>query len=253
VLLAIDIGNTQTVLGIFDGARLERSWRISSRREMTADEVGVLLAGLLAPYAGRVRDAVLGSVVPPLTGGFVQAVQGLGVADLLEVAPGVRTGLQIKTENPQEVGADRIVNAVAVHEHHPCPAVAIDLGTATTLDVITAAGEYLGGIICPGPGLGADALALRTARLLRVDLTVPARVIGRSSVEAIRSGLLYGHAAMVDGLVRRIEDELDSAVTVVVTGGLADRLVPLMTRVDVSDPHLTLEGLRIVHRRNRQR
>lgn len=254
MLLAVDIGNTQIVVGVFDDDRLTGSWRLSSRREATADELVVLLGGLLGERRARIDDAVIGSVVPPLTGAVVDALRRIGGGRIepLEVAPGVRTGLKIRMDNPQEVGADRILNAVAAHERHACPAVIVDFGTATTLDVVTADAEYLGGVISPGPGLGADALSVRAARLPRVDLTVPARVIGRNSIDAIRSGLLYGHASMVDGLVRRIEAELSTSLRVVATGGLSSVIAPLMQRVDAIDPDLTLEGLRIVHHRNRR-
>ncbi|RMF75222.1 MAG: type III pantothenate kinase [Acidobacteria bacterium] len=251
MLLAIDVGNTHVVIGLFDGERLLRSWRISSRREMTADELLVLFAGLLGEHVDGIDDAVVGSVVPPLTASLVEALHALTGSSPLEVAPGVRTGLRIRADNPQEVGADRILNAVAAHARHSGPVIIVDFGTATTLDVVTPDAEYLGGIITPGPRLGAEALSLRAARLPRVDLSVPARVVGRNSVDAIRSGLLHGHAAMVDGLVRRIEAEVGPARTVVVTGGLADVIAPLMERVDANEPDLTLEGLRLVHARNR--
>lgn len=254
MLLAVDIGNTQIVVGVFDGAHLAASWRLSSRREATSDEIIVLLGGLLGEQKTRVSGAVVGSVVPPLTSAMLGALRHLagGRVEPLDVAPGVRTGLKIRMDNPQEVGADRILNAVAAHERHTCPAVVVDFGTATTLDVVTADAEYLGGIITPGPGLGAEALSVRAARLPRVDLSVPPRVIGRNSIDAIRSGLLYGHAAMVDGLVARIEAEVGNSLAVIATGGLAPVIAPLMKRVDTIDADLTLHGLRIVYDRNRR-
>lgn len=253
MLLAIDIGNTNIVLGLFDGERLVRSWRLSTRREMTADEVGLSLRMLTAPHDARIDDAIIGSVVPPLTRPVADAVaEWIGI-EPLEVGPGVKTGLRIRTDNPQEVGADRIINSVAAHRTYPGNAIVIDFGTATTLDVVTEEGDYLGGVICPGPALGAEALSLRAARLPRVDLQVPAKVIGRNSIDSIRSGLLHGHAAMVDGLVRRIEEELGRPVQVIATGGLAAILGPLMARLDAVEPDLTLEGLRLVHARNRTR
>ncbi len=251
VLLAIDVGNTHVVIGLFDGARLVRSWRVSSRRDMTSDELLVLFGGLLGERVGEIGSAVVGSVVPPLTSSLLEALTALTGTRPLEVAPGVRTGLKIRMDNPQEVGADRILNAVAACERYEGPTIIVDFGTATTLDVVTADAEYLGGIITPGPRLGAEALSLRAARLPRVDLSVPQRVLGRNSIDAIRSGLLHGHAAMVDGLARRIEDEVGVVRTIVVTGGLADVIAPLMTRVDANDADLTLEGLRLVHERNR--
>lgn len=253
MLLAVDIGNTHVVVGLFDGEELARSWRLSTRREMTSDEITVLLESLLGDYAGQVPDAVVGSVVPPLTSGYLEALQRLGCEAPLEVAPGIRTGLKIRMDNPQEVGADRILNALAASESYPCPAVIVDFGTATTLDIVTAEGEYVGGIITAGPRLGAEALALRAARLPRVDLTVPARVVGKNSVDALRSGLVIGHAAMIDGLIERIEKELGDSLSVIVTGGLARIIAPIMRRVDANDPDLTLEGLRLVHSRNAKR
>lgn len=251
MLLVVDIGNTNVLVGLNDGKRWVNSWRLSSRQEMTADEVLVLLSGLLGP--DRVDGGILASVVPPLTEHVREAVRRLTGIEPLEVAPGIRTGLKIRTDNPQEVGADRIVNAVAALALHGGPAVVVDFGTATTLDVITAEGEYLGGVICPGPRLGAEALATRTARLPRVDLNLPPRVIGRNTVDSIRSGLLHGHAAMVDGLVARIERELGQPVKVLATGGLADLLAPCLHRIDANDPWLTLEGLRLLHERNTAR
>lgn len=248
MLLVVDIGNTNILVGLFDGKRWANSWRLTSRQEMTADEVVVLLSGLLGP--DRVDGGIVASVVPPLTHQVLEAIRRLTGIDPLEVAPGIRTGLKIRTDNPQEVGADRIVNAVAALALHGGPAVVVDFGTATTLDVITAEGEYLGGVICPGPKLGAEALALRTARLPRVDLNLPSRVIGRNTVDSIRSGLMHGHAAMVDGLVIRIERELGQPVKVVATGGLAALLAPCLQRIDAVDPWLTLEGLRLLHDRN---
>lgn len=253
MLLAIDIGNTNIVLGLFDGERLVRSWRLSTRREMTADEIGLSLRMLTAPLDARIDDAIIGSVVPPLTRPVADAVaEWIGI-EPLEVGPGVKTGLRIRTDNPQEVGADRIINSVAAHRAYPGNAIVIDFGTATTLDVVTEEGDYLGGVICPGPALGAEALSLRAARLPRVDLQVPGKVIGRNSIDSIRSGLLHGHAAMVDGLVRRIEEELGRPVQVIATGGLATILGPLLARLDAVEPDLTLEGLRLVHGRNRAR
>ena len=251
MLLAIDVGNTHVVIGLFDREHLVHSWRVSSRREMTADELLVLFAGLLGGNVHRIDDAVVGSVVPPLTASLLEALAKLTGARPLEVAPGVKTGLKIRMDNPQEVGADRILNAVAANARYEGPTIVVDFGTATTLDVVTADAEYLGGIITPGPRLGAEALSLRAARLPRVDLSVPPRVLGRNSIDAIRSGLLHGHAAMIDGLVKRIEAEVGDVRTIVVTGGLAEVIAPLMTRVDANAPDLTLEGLRLVHARNR--
>ncbi|MDQ7006259.1 MAG: type III pantothenate kinase [Acidobacteriota bacterium] len=253
MLLVVDIGNTQIVAGVFDGKTLRGSWRLSSRREMTADEFAVLLRGALGEAAAGIESAVMASVVPPLTGEGRRALARLVGKEPLLVEPGIRTGLKIRTDSPQEVGADRIVNAVAALESYGGPAVVVDFGTATTLDVMTASGEYLGGVITVGARVGVDALSVRAARLPRVDLALPPRVIGRNTMDSIRSGALYGHAAMVDGLVERIEEELGETVTVVVTGGTAGIIGPLMKRIDFTNPHLTLEGLRILHARNSSR
>ncbi|MBP7148011.1 MAG: type III pantothenate kinase [Acidobacteria bacterium] len=253
MLLVVDIGNTNIAAGLYEGERLVDSWRLSSRRDTTADESVVILRSLLGDAAGRVRGGIVGSVVPQLTRQILDAVQRVAGIAALEVAPGIRTGLKIRTDIPQEVGADRIVNAVAAHHRHGGPAVVVDLGTATTLDVVTADCDYLGGIICPGPQLGAEALALRTARLPRVDLTLPPRVIGRNTMDSVRSGLMYGHAAMVDGLVERIEKELGQPAKVILTGGLAGTIAPQLRHAHAIEPDLTLEGLRLIYTRNAPR
>jgi type III pantothenate kinase len=253
MLLAVDVGNSNVVVGVFDAERLVQSWRLSTRRESTADELQVLLRSLLGDALAGIRDAVVASVVPPLTAPMMEAIRGLCGVSPLEVEPGVKTGLRIRSDNPQEVGADRVLNAIAAHVRHTGAVIVIDFGTATTLDVVTGGGDYLGGVICPGPRLGGEALSARAARLPPVDLQVPPRVIGRNTIDSIRSGLLHGHAAMVDGLVRRIEAELGVATTVIATGGLAPVVGPLMDRLDGIEPDLTLEGLRLVHQRNRPR
>ena len=252
MLLAIDIGNTNIVVGVFDDSSLVRSWRLSTRRETTADELEVLFRALLGGLLDGIDDAVVASVVPPLTAPVLEATRALCKVAPLEVAPGVKTGLRIRTDNPQEVGADRILNAVAAHSRHSGAVIVIDFGTATTLDVVTSGGDYLGGVICPGLRLGAEALSQRAARLPRVDLQPPQKVIGRNTNDSVRSGLLYGHATMVDGLVLRIEAELRGKATIVATGGLAPVIGPLMERLDAVEDDLTLEGLRLVHRKNRK-
>lgn len=253
MLLAVDIGNTNIVVGVFDGEQLVRSWRLSTRHELTSDEIEALLRSIVGVTVGTLDDAIVASVVPPLTGPVIDATAALCETQPLEVGPGIKTGIRIRTDNPQEVGADRIVNAVAAHTRYPGHSIVIDFGTATTLDVVTASGDYLGGVICPGPRLGAEALSVRAARLPRVDLQVPPRVCGRNSIDMIRSGLVHGHAAMVDGLVRRIEAELGTTMRVIATGGLSAIIGPLMERLDRVDPDLTLEGLRLLHARNRGR
>ena len=251
MLIAVDVGNTQIVVGAFADESLHRSWRLSTHRSMTADEFEVLLRGMLGEFGGAAADCIVSSVVPPLTDEIAHALRELTGRVPLVVAPGVKTGMPIRTDNPQEVGADRIINAVAAHEKYGAPLVVIDFGTATTLDVVNQNGEYAGGVICPGPQLGAEALAARAARLPRVELSVPDHVIGRNTVDSLRAGLMYGHAAMVNGLVSRIERELDVPIRVVATGGLSRTFGPLLDSLDVTDENLTLEGLRLVFSRNR--
>lgn len=252
-LLAVDIGNSNMVVGLFQGEQLVHSWRLASRRENTADEIEALLGLLLGSRRAEVSHSVLASVVPALTAPMSEAIARLTGATPLEVAPGIKTGLKIRTDNPAEVGADRIVNAVAALSLFGGPAIVVDLGTATTLDVVTAAGEYLGGLICPGPQLGADALSARAARLPRIELSVPSEVVGHNTVDAMRAGVMFGHAAMVDGLVSRIQEELGIKAKIILTGGLASTVAPLLDHYDVIAPQLTLDGLRLVWDRSRSR
>ena len=257
MLLAIDIGNTNIVLGVFDGATLVQSWRLQTLRERTADELGLLVDGLFAHSRierVKIRGVILGSVVPPLTGTMrTMAQRYFGVSALL-VEPGVNTGMPILYENPAEVGADRIVNAVAAYEkfgrdgRHPM--IVVDFGTATTLDAITAKGEYLGGAICPGVQISADALFQRAARLPRIDVRKPAQIVGRTTVGAMESGLFYGYVGMVDGLARRMSDELGGGAITIATGGLAEIMAPEIPLIQHVDPELTLHGLRLVWERN---
>ncbi len=258
MLLAIDVGNTNIVLGVFDDATLVQSWRLQTLRERTSDELGLLVDGLFAHSRidrVRVRGVILGSVVPPLTGTMRSMVQRYFGVTALIVEPGVNTLMPILYENPAEVGADRIVNAIAAFEKYGKgkgrPLIVVDFGTATTLDAITAKGEYLGGAICPGVQISADALFQRAARLPRIDVRKPAHVVGRTTVEAMESGLFYGYVGMVEGLVRRMSDELGGHALCVATGGLADVIAPETPLIEHVDPDLTLHGLRIVWERNR--
>jgi type III pantothenate kinase len=256
MLLAIDVGNTNIVLGVFDGEALVHSWRLQTLRERTSDELGLLVDGLFAHSRiepVQIRGVILGSVVPPLTGTIrAMAERYFGVTAMV-IEPGVNTSMPILYENPSEVGADRIVNAVAAFAkfgRSGAPLIVVDFGTATTLDAITAKGEYLGGAICPGVTISADALFQRAARLPRIDVRKPARVVGRTTVGAMESGLFWGYVGMVEGLVKRMTDELGGNAVCVATGGLADVIAPETTLIQHVDADLTLHGLRIVWERN---
>jgi type III pantothenate kinase len=256
MLLAIDVGNTNIVLGVFDGARLVASWRLLTLRERTADEVGLIAAGLFAHRqidVHRIDAVVMGSVVPVLTP-ILRAMSATYFGrEPLIVDPVRNAGMPILYERPGEVGADRIANSVAAYEQYGkrgVPLVIADLGTATTFDVVTARGEYLGGVICPGPQIAADALFQRAARLPRVDVRKPATVVGHTTVGAIESGLFYGYLGMVEGLLTRITAEVGGRATCIATGGLAPLVLPETTAFAAHEPDITLHGLRIVWERN---
>jgi type III pantothenate kinase len=258
MLLAIDVGNTNIVLGVFDGARLIDSWRLATLRERTSDEIGLWVAQLFehrAMDANSVTGIVMGSVVPPLTGTFMTMAQRYFGLTPLNVDSSVDTGMPILYKHPAEVGADRVLNGVAAYEMYGrgrlAPLVVVDFGTATTFDAISAKGEYLGGIICPGMQISADALFQRAARLPRVDIRKPCEVIGKTTIGAIESGLYYGYVGLVDGLVRRMRDELGKNAICIATGGLAGIIAPEVALIEHVDPDLTLQGLRMVWERNR--
>ncbi len=255
MLLAIDVGNTHTVLGLFEGETVAAHWRVATRKDATPDEVGVLLRELFAgagldPTA--VRGVIVSSVVPDLNDVIAKAAARYFRRDPLFVEPGVRTGLPILYENPHEVGADRIVNAVAAVARYGAPVIVLDFGTATTLDVVGPKGEYLGGVIAPGLGISAEALFARAARLTRVPLRKPRRVIGANTEESVQSGLFFGYASLVEGRVRRVRAELGADAKVVATGGLARVFEGEMPFLDAVDPGLTLEGLRLIWEKNRR-
>lgn len=267
MLLAIDVGNTQTVIGMFadpgpgsngNGSRtvasaLVHHWRISSHVERTSDEMAMIISQLLDLQGFDVEEAVDGiavaSVVPRTTAALREMTERWLPVKTVIVEPGIRTGMPIVYDNPKEVGADRIADAVAAFEQFGGPTIVVDFGTATTVEAISAKGEYLGGAIVPGIEISLDALFARAAALRRVELVEPRNVIGKNTVEAIQSGALYGFAGQVDGLCARFEEEL-GASTVVATGGLAGLIAPLTTCIDHHEPWLTLNGLRIIFQRN---
>jgi type III pantothenate kinase len=253
MLLAIDVGNTHTVLGLFEGERLRADWRVATHRGMTADELGVLFLALFAGRdldPARVKGMIVSSVVPDLNHSVATTGKTYFSCEPLFVGPGLKTGMPILYENPHEVGADRIVNAVAAQARFGAPVIVLDFGTATTFDVVGAGGEYLGGVIAPGLGASAEALFQKAARLHRVSIHKPQRVIGRHTEQSMQSGLFHGYTALVEGLVRRIRAELDADAPVVATGGLAPVFEPELGFLAAVDLGLTLEGLRLIWGKN---
>ena len=260
MLLAIDVGNTNIVLGVFDESRLAESWRLATMRERTADEVGILVTHLFAHSAiplDRVSGIILSSVVPPLTRTMEEMAERYFGHTPLTVDPGTNTGMPVLYTPVSDVGADRVVNGVAAYDAYgrekQIPVIVVDFGTATTFDAISAAGEYIGGVICPGIGISADALFQRAARLPRVDVRKPPTVIGGTTVTSMQSGLFFGYVEMVDGIVRRMRVELDGGdrAACIATGGMADIIAAETTVIEQVDPDLTLKGLRLIWKRNR--
>jgi len=247
-LLAIDVGNTNTVLGIFADGRLERHWRIETKPARTEDEHAVLLRELLRD--ARVRGAALSCVVPALTPTFRTLCRKYLGFELLVVAPGIRTGLVMRYETPHTLGSDRLVNAVAAHARTGGAAIVVDFGTATKIEYVTPDGAYAGGVICPGVRIASQALFAHAARLAQVELRRPPQVIGRTTAHALQAGIILGHVATVDGLVRRIRREQGVAARVFATGGLAGLLAGESETIDEVDEFLTLDGLRLIHARN---
>ena len=252
MLLTIDVGNTNTVIGCFDGEKLVDSWRINTDARATADEVALLLRGLLANQV-EPTGVVACSTVPALLH-ELRAVFERYYADVptVIVEPGVKTGVPILYDNPREVGSDRIVNALAAYTLYGGPAIVVDFGTSTNFDVVSDKGEFLGGALAPGIEISGDALAARAARLLKVELVQPRAVIGKSTVEALQSGIIFGFAGQIDGLVRRITAELGGVRAVIATGGLAPLVLEETETITAHEPDLTLIGLRLVYERNRE-
>jgi type III pantothenate kinase len=254
MLLAVDIGNTNIVLGLYDGRQRRHTFRISTERTRTADEYCVLLVELLKLRnvdRNAVGAAIIASVVPPLTDVVADAIRnGFAREPLVVGGPGLKTGISVLYEAPRDVGADRIVNAVAAYERVRGGVIVVDFGTATTFDCISPKAEYLGGVIVPGVQVSLDALLAHAAKLTRIEIAEPPRVVGRTTAHSVQSGVVYGYAALVDGLVERLEAELAFPCEIIATGGLASLIVKHTRKVRNIDEHLTLEGLRILYDRN---
>jgi type III pantothenate kinase len=253
MILAVDVGNTQTVFGVYRDAELLERWRVATEAERTADEIGALVDRLLELRDldfDRIHGVCLSSTVPVLVREYERFAARYAGAPILVVGPGVRTGIPILYDNPHEVGPDRIVNAVAARERYGAPCIVVDFGTSTNFDAVSPAGEYLGGVLAPGIEISMEALFSRAARLVKVDFAEPPSVIGKTTVAGLQSGLVYGFAGQVDGIVARMRGELGDDARVIATGGLADLVAPHTTSIELVDHDLTLDGLRLVWARN---
>ena len=253
MLLVVDLGNTNVVLGLYEGEKLVQTFRVATVRSRTEDEYAVLLAQLLSLRnlpSKSVTASIIASVVPQLTDVMVSAIRQAFGREPLLVGPGVKTGMAVLYDNPQDVGADRIVDAVAAYARFQAGVIIVDFGTATTFNCVSPKGEYLGGVIVPGVKVSLEGLIQSAAKLRPVELTAPPHVLGRNTTHAIQSGAIHGYAAMVDGVVERLLAELDYPCRVIATGGLSSLIGKHAKRIEELDPNLTLEGLRIVYERN---
>ncbi len=250
MLLAIDVGNTQTVFGLFDAERLTEQFRVGTDGAHTGDELAVMLRAFVELES--LEGIVLSSTVPALVREYEAFAERWAGVDLLVLGPGIATGVPIRYDDPREVGPDRIANSVAARERHGAPVIVVDFGTSTNFDIVSAAGEYVGGVIAPGVEISMEALFARAARLVRIPLEAPVHVIGKTTTQGLQSGMVYGFAGQVDAIVDRIRGELGALdAPVVATGGLADLIAPHTRTITVVDPELTLQGLRLVWARNR--
>ncbi|RMG60045.1 MAG: type III pantothenate kinase [Deltaproteobacteria bacterium] len=253
-LLVVDIGNTHIVMGVFRDDVLVGHWRLVTDRDKTEDEYGVFISQLLEGSGlsvSQVKDIVISSVVPPLTLTFRWLSEKYFKKSPLIVGPGVRTGITVRVDNPREVGADRIVNAVGAHEKYKTGCIIVDFGTATTFDLVSSRGEYLGGAIAPGIAISSEALFKMASKLPRIEIEKPSTVVGKNTVDSMKAGIFFGYVSLVDGIVERMKREADEEVLVVATGGHASIIAPESETIDLVDENLTLEGLRIIYFKNK--
>jgi len=254
LLLVIDVGNTNIVIGLYSGDDLVENWRVATKKERTTDEYGILIKELLGFStidAEKIDDIIMSSVVPPLESTLCETGEKYFGIKPMMVGPGLKSGIPILYENPREVGADRIVNSVAALKKYGAPLIVVDFGTATTFDLITEKGEYGGGVIAPGIGISVDALFQRASKLPRVDFVRPEKVIGRNTVNSIQSGIVFGYVGLVDGIVDRMKKEAGVNAKVIATGGLAGLIARESVSIDEVSENLTLEGLKIIYEANR--